>query len=288
MKEPRTPFLARRSAELVFQGIALLSIITALTVIGALIGQTVYDGSSRLSWHFLTSPPSRNPAQAGIYPALMGSFYLMGLLLVIALPLGVGAAVYLEEYAPKNRLTRLIELNIANLAGVPSIIYGLLGLDLFVRVLQLGRSLIAGALILSLLILPIVIMSAREAIKTVPRSIREASLALGATKWQTIWHNVLPNAFPGIMTGCILAFSRAIGETAPLVTMGALTYVAFAPDNLFSPFTALPIQAFNWVSRPQAAFHENAAAAIMVLLVLLLGMNSIAILLRQKMQRKAR
>jgi phosphate transport system permease protein len=194
--------------------------------------------------------------------------------------------VYLEEYEAQGRLSRFIEINITNLAGVPSIIYGLLGLGLFVRAMGLGRSVLAGAATLALLALPVVILSTREALRTVPKSLREGSYALGATQWQTIWHQVLPNALPGILTGLILALSRAIGETAPLITIGALTYVPFAPDGLRSPFTVLPIQIFNWVSRPQAAFAENAAAGIIVLLMLLLTMNAVAIVLRDRFQRR--
>jgi phosphate transport system permease protein len=198
----------------------------------------------------------------------------------------VAAAVYLEEYGTNSRLARLIELNIANLAAVPSIIYGLLGLGLFVRMLAMGQSVLAGACTLALLVLPVVILSTREALRAVPGSLREGSYALGATKWQTIWYQVLPVALPGILTGLILALSRAIGETAPLITIGARTYVPFLPDSLWSPFTVLPIQTFNWVSRPQAAFLENAAAAIIVLLALLLTLNALAIWLRDRFQRR--
>ena len=206
----------------------------------------------------------------------------------LALPLGVAAAIYLEEYGTNSRLARFIEINIANLAAVPSIIYGLLGLGVFVRFMGMGRSVLAGACTLALLALPVVILSTREALRTVPKSIREGSYALGATKWQTIWHQVLPMAVPGILTGLILSLSRAIGETAPLITIGALTYIPFAPDGLWSPFTVLPIQIFNWVSRPQAAFKENAAAGILVLLALLLAMNAAAVFLRDRFQRQGR
>jgi phosphate transport system permease protein len=206
----------------------------------------------------------------------------------LALPIGVGAAIYLEEYGSRSRLARIIEMNISNLAAVPSIIYGLLGLGLFVRALGMDRSVLAGASTLALLALPVVILSTREALRTVPSSIREGSYALGATKWQTIWHQVLPMSLPGVLTGLILALSRAIGETAPLITIGALTYVPFAPDSIWSPFTVMPIQIFNWVSRPQAAFHDNAAAGIIVLLGLLLLMNGIAIVLRDRFQRQGR
>ncbi|MBL7662969.1 phosphate ABC transporter permease PstA [bacterium] len=275
-------------AELVFKLIAILAIVLALGVLLALIYDVLSSGFGRLSYKFLSSFPSRFAEKAGILSALAGSFYLMILTAAIAVPVGVSAAIYLEEYAGKNWFTRLIELNIANLAGVPSIIYGLLGLQLFARYAGLGRSLIAGALTLSLLVLPVIIIATREALRTVPKSIREGSLALGATKWQTIWCQVLPVALPGILTGCILSMSRAIGETAPLVTLGALTYVAFVPDGLTSAFTALPIQIFNWTSRPQEAFHANAAAGILVLLIVLLCMNSFAIWLRARFQKKLR
>jgi phosphate transport system permease protein len=232
--------------------------------------------------------PSRRPAEAGIYPALIGTLYLITLTAVLALPIGIAAAIYLEEYGRGNRLARIIEINIANLAGVPSIIYGLLGLGLFVRTLGFGRSVMAGAATMALLVLPIVILSTREALRTVPKSLREGSYALGATKWQTIWHQVLPSAMPSLFTGVILALSRAIGETAPLITIGALTYVPFAPNSIWSPFTVLPIQIFDWLSRPQVAFSQNAAAGIIVLLAVLLTINGIAIYLRDRYQQRAR
>ena len=212
-----------------------------------------------LSWDFLNNYTSRRASQAGIRPALVGSVFIIVLTAAIALPVGVAAAIYLEEYGTRSRMARLIELNIANLAAVPSIIYGLLGLGLFVRALGFGGSILAGASTLALLVLPVVILSTREALRTVPMSLREGSYALGATKWQTIWYQVLPVALPGILTGLILALSRAIGETAPLITIGALTYVPFLPDSVWSPFTVLPIQIFNWVSRPQVEFAQNAA-----------------------------
>ncbi len=267
------------------QATGLVVMVIALLALAALVYDVFSDGLTRLSWDFLTNYPSRRAAQAGILPALVGSIYMLALTAAIALPLGVGAAIYLEEYGTNDRFARLVEVNIANLAGVPSIIYGLLGLGLFVRALGLGRSLIAGALTLALLVLPVVILSTREALRTVPQSLREASYAVGATRWQTIWHQVLPVALPGILTGLILALSRAIGETAPLITIGALTYVPFVPDSLDDPFTVLPIQIFNWVSRPQAEFARNAAAAIIVLLGLLLTMNALAIWLRDRHQR---
>lgn len=276
----------RRWDEWAFLALALATVLLAFAVLVALVTDLLVAGGDRLSWQFLTSYPSRIAARAGVYAALVGSVLLVLLTALLALPLGVGTALYLEEYAPRNRLTRLIELNIANLAGVPSIIFGILGLQLFVRTFGLGRSLLAGALTMALLIVPVIVIAAREAIRSVPASLREASLALGATRWQTIRRQVLPLALPGIMTGSILALSRAIGETAPLITMGALTYVAFVPDGLMSPFAALPIQAFNWLSRPQPAFHENAAAAILVLLTILLALNLVAVLLRDRLQRR--
>jgi phosphate transport system permease protein len=276
----------RRVMDLAFQCVALVVLVLALLALGALLYSVAVNGLARLSWDFLTSYPSRRASAAGIKPALAGSIVLMGLTAVISLPIGVAAAVYLEEYGRRTRLERLIEINIANLAAVPSIIYGLLGLGLFVRTLGFGRSVLAGACTLALLVLPVVILSTREALRTVPMSIREGSYALGATKWQTIWFQVLPMAVPGILTGLILALSRAIGETAPLITIGALTYVPFLPDSLWSPFTALPIQIFNWVSRPQADFAANAASGIIVLLALLLTMNGAAIWLRDRFQKR--
>ncbi len=275
----------RRLQDLLFQSLTVLVLGLALASLAALLWDVWKDGSGRLSWQFLTSYPSRRASAAGILPALVGSIYVIGLTGLLALPVGVAAAVYLEEYGTRSRFARLIEINISNLAAVPSIIYGLLGLALFVRALDLGRSVVAGAATLGLLVLPVVILSTREALRAVPPSLREGSYALGATKWQTVWHQVLPVAIPGILTGLILAMSRAIGETAPLITIGALTYVPFLPDGLRSPFTVLPIQIFNWVSRPQAEFANNAAAGIIVLLALLLTLNATAIWLRDRYQR---
>ena len=279
---------ARRRADLVFQALALAVLVVALGALAILVATVWRDGIGRFSWQFLTSFPSRRAESAGIYHAIAGSLFVITLTAAMALPVGVAAAVYLEEYGGRSRVARFIELNIANLAAVPSIIYGLLGLGLFVRALGMGRSVLAGAATLALLALPVVILSTREALRTVPSTIREGSYALGATKWQTIWYQVLPMALPGILTGLILALSRAIGETAPLITIGALTYIPFAPDGVWSAFTVLPIQIFNWVSRPQVAFKENAAAGILVLLALLLTMNAIAIVLRDRFQRKVR
>jgi phosphate transport system permease protein len=285
---PNASSAGHRRADLLFQAVALVVLAVALGALAVLVGTVWRDGAHRLDWQFLTSFPSRRAESAGIYHAIVGSLYVIALTAVMALPVGVAAATYLEEYGGRSRLARFIELNIANLAAVPSIIYGLLGLGLFVRTMAMGRSVLAGAATLALLALPVVILSTREALRTVPSSIREGSYALGATKWQTIWHQVLPMAVPGILTGLILALSRAIGETAPLITIGALTYIPFAPDSIWSAFTVLPIQIFNWVSRPQAAFKDNAAAGILVLLALLLTMNAIAIVLRDRYQRKGR
>jgi phosphate transport system permease protein len=282
------PLLARPASEALFLFLARFIIVSALLVLLLLVGSVVYDGFSRLSLSFLTSFPSRKAENAGILAAWTGSAWLLILTILFALPLGVGAAVYLEEYAKKSRTTRIIELCIANLAGVPSVIYGLLGLQIFVRALSFERSVLSGSLTLALLVLPIIIMASREALRTVPKGYREGALALGATRWQATWTQVLPVALPGIATGCILAFSRAIGETAPLITLGALTYVAQVPDSVFAPFTALPIQAFNWLSRPQPEFHVNAAAAITVLLIFMIALNLIAIVLRSKFQRRQR
>jgi phosphate transport system permease protein len=282
-----TLFLGRLMGDVVLQTTAIVVVILALAALGALLWDVFSDGWARLNWQFLTSLPSRRPAEAGIYPALIGTMWLITLTTIFALPIGIAAAIYLEEYGTGNWLARLIEINIANLAGVPSIIYGLLGLGLFVRTFGFGRSVLAGAATMALLVLPIVILSTREALRTVPKSMREGSYALGATKWQTIWHQVLPSAMPSLFTGVILALSRAIGETAPLITIGALTYVPFAPDSIWSPFTVLPIQIFDWLSRPQVEFSQNAAAGIIVLLVLLLTMNGAAIFLRDRYQQRS-
>jgi len=276
----------RQLMDICFQGLALFVLCVALVSLGALIADVWSDGGSRLSWDFLTGYPSRRAENAGVWHALTGSVFVIVVTAALAVPIGVAAAIYLEEYGGRSMAARIIEINITNLAAVPSIIYGLLGLGLFVRMLGMGRSVLAGASTLALLVLPVIILSTREALRAVPPSIREGSYALGATKWQTVWYQVLPVALPGILTGTILALSRAIGETAPLITIGALTFVAFSPDSIWSPFTVLPIQIFNWVSRPQAEFQVNAAAAILVLLALLLTMNAAAIWLRDRYQKK--
>ncbi len=270
----------RRVFGRVFQALCFAAIAIGMLALVVLLLDVLRRGLPTLSWSFLTSFPSRFPEQAGIKSAIVGSIYLILLTAAIALPTGIAAAVWLEEYPRKGRLSRIVEVNIANLAGVPSIIYGLLGLGLFVRLLQLERSLLAGALTMALLVLPIIIINAREALRAVPSSQREAAYALGATRSQVIWGVVLPAALPGIMTGVILALSRAIGETAPLITIGALTYIAFLPP---SPVQASPpFVNFNWISRPGTDFHANAAGAGLALIVFTLGMNAIAIVIRNR------
>jgi phosphate transport system permease protein len=277
--------LKQRTKNVIFQTVAIIGLLFAVCILLLLLVNVFQDGFTRLSPDFIKNYPSRRAENAGIIAGLTGSIFMVLLTALVAIPIGIGAAIYLEEYGRKNWLGRLIEINIANLAGVPSIVYGLLGLGLFVRWLHLDRSILAGALTMGLLIMPVIIISTREAIKAVPSGIREASFAIGATKWQTIWHHLLPISFPSILTGIILAISRAIGETAPLITIGALTYVTFLPNSLDSPFTVLPIQIFNWISRPQQAFHENAAAAIIVLLTFTLLLNSLAIILRNRFSK---
>ena len=261
---------------------------TGVALLALLLAEVARNGLGWLDVQFLTSFPSRFPERAGIQAALWGTLWLIGLTALISIPVGIGAAIYLEEYARRNWLNTVIEINISNLAGTPSIVYGILGLALFVRGMMLGRSLLAGALTMSLLILPVTIIASREALRAVPSSIRQASFALGATRWQTVWHHVLPAALPGILTSIILALSRAIGETAPLIMIGALTYVAFTPSGPMDAFTALPIQIFNWSSRPQKEFYNLAAAGIIVLLVVLLSLNAAAIWIRYRSQREPR
>jgi phosphate transport system permease protein len=271
-----------------FRAALFASLAVAILTLAWLIASILIEGWPRLSQDVLFHFPSSNPELAGAQSAIMGTIWVVGLTALITIPLGIGAAVYLEEYADRERWwNRLIELNIQNLAAVPSIVYGILGLAFFVRgFLGLGQTVLAAALTLSLLVLPIVIISSREAIRAVPDSIRQGALALGATQWQTIWRQVLPAAIPGMATGSILALSRAIGEAAPLVLLGGLTFITFNPEGLDSPFTVLPIQIFNWIQRPQDEFKVLAAAAIVVLLVLLVAMNAAAIFLRNKYQRK--
>jgi phosphate transport system permease protein len=272
---------------LVFRLLLLSSLAVAFVTLGTLLVDVAGDGFDYLDRQFLTGPPSVDPEQAGAGPAIRATLYLGVLLLLFTVPLGVGTAIYLEEYADRDRwYNRLLEVNIQNLAAVPSIVYGILGLAFIVRgPFGIGRVLLAGALILTLLVLPTVIIASREAIRAVPNSLRDGAFALGATRWQVVWRQVLPAAIPGIATGSILALSRGIGETAPLLLIGALTYVAFDP-TLLGPFTALPVQIFNWSLQPQAEFLKLAASGIIVLLVILLTLNAFAILLRNRYQRR--
>ena len=256
-----------------------------LIALAALLYTVISQGAGEIDIPFIRNFASRIPERAGIWPPLLGTIYLMMLVTLVSFPIGVGAAIYLEEFAPRNRFTAAIETNVANLAAVPSIIYGLLGLAVFYRSLGLGRSLITGALTLSLLVLPVVIIAAREALRAVPQSIRLGAMALGATRWEAIYKQVLPTAIPGIMTGAILGLSRAIGETAPLLVAGAAAFVAFTPDNLLDAYSALPIQIYDWVRRPQPEFQALAAGAILVLLAVLLTMNAIAIVVRNRYGR---
>jgi phosphate transport system permease protein len=276
----------RRTAALAFHALCAGAAAVGVIALAILLVDVLGDGLGQIDRHFLTSFASRIPERAGIKAALVGSLWMLVLTALISFPLSVGAAIYLEEYARKSWITRVIQINIANLAGVPSIVYGILGLALFVRALSLGRSVLSGALTLSLLILPVIILASQEAIRAVPDSIRQASYGLGATRWQTTRLQVLPMALPGILTGTILALSRAIGETAPLVMIGALSFVAFTPRGPLDPFTVLPLQIFNWVSRPQEEYRQLAAGAIIVLLIVLLLMNTAAILLRNRYYRR--
>ncbi|MBI5543966.1 MAG: phosphate ABC transporter permease PstA [Deltaproteobacteria bacterium] len=277
---------ASERSERLFVLACLVALGTPLLLLGWLFGSTLVEALPRLGWSFLTSYPSHRAAAAGVLPGLVGSAILLALTAAIAIPLGIGAALYLEEYARPNLFTSLVELNIGNLAGVPSIIYGLLGLEVFVRVMGLGRSLLAGAATLALLLLPMVIMASREALRTVPLSMREACFALGADRFTALRRVVVPMCLPGMLTGIILSLARAAGETAPLIAIGALSYVGFLPESLLDGFTALPIQIFNWTARPQVAFHANASAGIVVLLALMLALNATAIWLRARLQRR--
>ena len=264
-------------------GAATLVGVLALVV---LLADVLADGLPALDWQFLNRYASRLPARAGIRAGLWGTIWVLVLTALVSFPLGVSAAIYLEEYAPRNRLTGIIQTNIANLAGVPSIVYGILGLALFVRALGFERSVLSGALTLSLLTLPVIIIASQEAIRAVPSSIRMAAYGLGATRWQVVRTQVLPMALPGILTGTILALSRAVGETAPLIMVGAVSFIAFTPRGVLDPFTVLPLQIYGWVSRPQVEFQQLAAAAIIVLLAILLTMNAAAVLLRNRYQRR--
>jgi phosphate transport system permease protein len=297
--EMRKRIALNKSRDFIFWIIGLLSTLVGFVLLFTLIVDLFVDGFPRLSWQFLVSYPSRFPEKAGILSAWVGTTLVMIVTAATAIPLGIGAGIYLEEYGKKNWLTHLIEINMNNLAGVPSIIYGLLALGLFVYFLKFGESILTGGLTLGLLILPMVVIATRESIRSIPNSIREASYALGATKWQTIKDHILPYSFGGILTGMIIGLSRAIGETAPIITVGALTFIAFLPSSpitsefpffsfqwLLDPFTVMPIQVFNWISRPQKGFHINAASAAIILLFMTLLMNAFAIYMRYKFRKK--
>ena len=276
----------RKRIGMILAGVLFLATIFGIVVLMALLVDVILTATPWLDAQFIRSFPSSTPGEAGIWSPLIGTLWLMGLTALISVPLGVASALYLEEYAQEGWFLRLIQVNIANLAGVPSVVYGILGLALFVRFAAFGNSLLAGALTLSLLILPIIIISTQEALRSISSGIRESAFALGATRWQVIYSHVLPMAAPGIMTGVILALSRAIGETAPLILVGALTFVPFVPRGAMDQFTALPIQIFNWTARPQDEFQGLAAAAIVILMILLFTMNLTAILLRNYFEER--
>jgi phosphate transport system permease protein len=299
VQEIRELIARHKRWDLIFAAVGLLCLAVAALTFLALVLDMALDGAPRLSWDFFTNFPSRRPGQAGILSAWVGSTLVMVVTAAAAIPVGVASAVYLEEYAAKNWFTAIIEINITNLAGVPSIVYGLLALGLFVYAFGFGQSILSAGLTLGLLILPVVIVATREAIRSIPSMIREAAFAVGATKWQTTFDHVLPYAMPGIMTGVIIGMARAIGETAPIITIGALTFIAFLPpapvttefpflslEWLMAPFTVMPIQMFNWTSRPEAAFHQNAAAAGLVLLLMTLSMNALAIYIRYQLRKR--
>jgi phosphate transport system permease protein len=296
--ELRAIIRAHKRWDALFGMLGLLAMMVGVLTLAALFANMAIDGIPRLTGDFFTSFPSRRPGQAGILSAWIGSVLVMLVTAIVAVPIGIAGAIYLEEYARKNWFTDLIEINITNLAGVPSIVYGLLALGLFVYTFGFGQSILSAGLTLALLILPIVIVTTREALRSIPQHIREGAYACGATQWQVVKHHLLPYGLPGILTGVIIGLSRAIGETAPIITIGALTFIAFLPpmpfigdsaggpfDWLFSPFTVMPIQIFNWTSRPDPAFHANAAAASLVLVVLTLGMNAMAIWLRYRLRK---
>lgn len=287
MTEFNVRHATRRGIGKVFALVCFAATAIGILVLAVLLIDIWRDGAGRLSREFLSGFPSRMASRSGIKPALYGSIWTLVLTALVAFPVGVGTAIWLEEYAPNNRFTRLVQTNIANLAGVPSIVYGILGLAMFVRFAALGRSVLAGALTLALLILPVIIIASQEAIKAVPNSIRLGAYALGATRWETIRYHVLPLAMPGVLTGTILAVSRAVGEAAPLLLIGALAFVPFVPNGPLDEFTVIPIQIFNWVSKPQPQFHEVAAAGSIVLLAVLLSLNAVAIILRNRYTRKS-
>jgi phosphate transport system permease protein len=299
LTEIRAIIVRHKRWDLMFMAVGMFALMIAVLTFTVLFAQMIIDGMPRLSWDFFTSFPSRRPGSEGILSAWVGTSLVMLVTIAAAVPMGIGAGVYLEEYAPKNLVTAIIEVNVTNLAGVPSIIYGLLALGLFVYQLGFGQSILSAGLALALLILPVVIVTTREAIRAIPVAIREGSYALGATKWQTVSDHLIPYAAAGILTGIIIGLARAIGETAPIITIGAMTFIAFLPPSLVhaefpflsfewltSPFTVMPIQMFNWVSRPEEAFQLNAAAAGLVLVVMTLAMNGLAIYLRYHMRKK--
>ena len=267
-----------RASRYVLLGASLIGVV----VLVYLLVETFQAGAARLSWDFLTSYPSRFAEKAGLRSSILGSIWVLCTTVLLAIPLAIGTALWIEEFAPRNRFVSFVKLNLANLAGVPSIIYGILGLAVFVRFLELGPSILAGALTLTLMILPMTVIASQEAIRQVPPSIRQGALALGATRWQMVWNHVLPGAMPGIITGLILAISRAAGETAALIMIGAFTFVAFDPRSLQDPFTVLPVQIYNWTIRPQEAFRANAAAAIIVLMTAVFTLNLIAAVIRER------
>jgi phosphate transport system permease protein len=299
LEEIRRLIAAHKRWDMVFGVIGVLALMLGVLTFAALFIDMAIDGVPRLTGDFFTNFPSRRPAQAGILSAWVGSTLVMLVTAFFAVPLGVAAGLYLEEYAAKNWVTDVIEINITNLAGVPSIVYGLLALGLFVYQFGLGQSILSAGLTLALLILPVVIVATREAIRSIPQGIREGAYALGATQWQVCKDHIVPYSMPGILTGVIIGMARAIGETAPIITIGALTFIAFLPpapvqaeppfvsfEWVTSPFTVMPIQMFNWTSRPEAAFHQNAAAAGFVLVLMTLGMNGIAIWLRYRLRKR--
>ena len=292
--EYRRKLVKRRRNALVFRAVCMSAILLSLLMLAALLYSVLaealqwfnLDGSSIVT--LLTDIPSSKAVASGLWPAIVGTLWVMGICIVVSFTVGVAAAIYLEEYAGGRRIDELIQVNIQNLAAVPSIVYGILGLTIFVAVFALGKSVLTAGLTLALLIMPVVIVSAEEAIRAVPSTVREGGYALGATRWQVVWRLVLPQAMPGILTGIILAVSRAMGEAAPLVIMGALSFVPFAPTSPLDRFTVLPIQIYVWISKPQEEFHQLAAAGIVVLLIMLLGLNAAAILLRNHLQGKHR
>ncbi|MBD2246119.1 phosphate ABC transporter permease PstA [Nostoc sp. FACHB-888] len=299
IQEVRKTINRNKRSQHIFNVIGLLSMLIGIVTLLALLLDLITDGFPRLSWQFLTSFPSRRAEEAGILSGWVGTLLVMFVTSLVAIPMGIASGIYLEEYARKNWLSDLIEINVTNLAGVPSIIYGLLALGVFVYGLNLGRSIITAGFTLALLVLPVVIVSTREALRAIPNSIREAAYAAGASKWQMIWDHILPYSTGTILTGIIVALARAIGETAPLITIGALTFIAFLPEPpiteqfpyislswLLAPFTVMPIQMFDWVSRPQAEFQVNAAAAGIVLIAITLAMNAVAIYIRYRLRKK--